>query len=99
MIKLNRTSYCHVNIRYMCYQIERNSGMKLQTELGDNFEKIEFSNKYGYIKIDYLNNTCYVLGYKLSKKDIYLLDYIMVSCNWLEMGNQIKLETKKRKRM
>jgi len=45
MIKLNRTSYCHVNIRFMCYQIERNSGMKLQTQLDDNFEKIEFSNK------------------------------------------------------
>lgn len=88
MIKLNKTSYCHVVIRLLCYTIEKDSGMKLVTNLSNDFDKITFRNALGYITIDYQNDMCCTVSYKVTDKDVEIIDEIIVRCNWLELGNK-----------
>lgn len=95
-MKLNNTSYVHVIIRKLCLQLELLSGMKLVTDLGEEFYEIRFVDKLGYIVIDFRKDTCFTISHKLTKKEISAIDDIMLYCNWLETGEKI-MEYRRRK--
>lgn len=87
-MKLNNTSYAHVTIRQLCLQLELLSGMKLVTDLSEEFNQLRFVDSYGYIVIDYNNNACFTLSHKLTKKEIATIDDLFVHCRWLEIGHK-----------
>lgn len=89
-MKLNHTSYVHVTIRQLCVQLEVLSGMKLITNLSDDFYEIRLINSYGYIIIDYCNNACFTLSHHLSNKEFETIKDIMLYCNWLLIGDKYK---------
>lgn len=89
MLKLNNKAHAHVTIRQLCLQLELLSGMKLVTDLGENFDEIRFVNAYGYIVIDYAKNACFTLSHKLTNKEMATINDITIYCNWLETGLRI----------
>lgn len=95
-MKLNNTSYAHVTIRKLCFQLELLSGMKLVTDLSEEFDEIRFINSFGYIVIDYKRNACFTLSHKLDKKEMATIDDITLHCQWLEIGRKWTEERKRR---
>ena len=89
MIKLNKTSYVHVKIRQLCAYFEAITGLKLATNLSADFNEIFFMNQLSYIKIDYQNETLYVLSYRIGSAEEYIIDYLVTLCNWLELDKKI----------
>lgn len=98
MIKLNNTSYVHVTIRKLCLQLELLSGMKLITDLNEEFEQIRFINSIGYIVIDFEKNACFTLSHKLDKKEMATINDIMLYCQWLETGRKYEEEKRRRQK-
>ena len=95
-MKLNNSSFVHVTIHKLCLQIELLSGMKLVTDLNDDFYEIRFVNAYGYIVIDWRRNACFSLSHKVDKKQMEAIQDIMLYCRWLEIGDEVKEERKRR---
>ena len=85
---LNNHSFLHAKIVKLCSQIELLADMKLTTDLFSDFEKIRFNSKFGYIVIDYKNDTCFALGHHISDVETRIIDDIMVYLNWLEVGKK-----------
>ena len=96
MLKLNKTSYCHVQIRLACYKLEQSSKMKLETNLDENFDQIRFKKQLGYITIDYKNNAVFVLGHKITVAEHDIIENIMSYCNWLETMSNYQNKNSKR---
>lgn len=94
-MKLNHHSYVHVNIRKACALLVQSTGMKLFTNLDEEFKEVKFFNALGYIVINWKKEVVFCLGHKLSKSEMELVKDISRQLNWLEMG--IKLENDKRK--
>lgn len=85
---LNETSYVHKTIRKLCSQLEVVSGTKMITNLGENFTKIEFIDKYGYIIIDYQKQKIITLANKLNEVEFKIIENIMLQLDWLEIGEK-----------
>ena len=96
-MRLNSTSFVHQQIRKLCFQLELLSGMKLVTDLSDEFYEIRFTFKLGYIVIDYRKNACFVISHRLTKEEVATIDDIMTYCNWLELGDNL-IENLRRER-
>ena len=95
-MKLNNTSYAHVTIRKLCLQLELLSGMKLVTDLNDDFYEIRFVNAYGYIVIDWRRNACFSLSHRVDNKQMEVVKDILLHCQWLEIGVKIEEERNRR---
>ena len=91
-MKLNEKSYVHVKIRGLCKLLEQISGLKNITDLGEEFNEIQFIGKYSYIIIDYKNEAILLLSYKLSAKELEIINDINFELNWLEMGLRIQAQ-------
>lgn len=91
-MKLNTTSYVHVTIRQLCLQLELLSGMKLITELCEEFDEIRFIDKYGYIVIDYKKEACFTLSHRITKKETDTISDLMTYLKWLETGRKYNNE-------
>ena len=95
-MKLNNTSYTHVTIRKLCLQLELLSGMKLVTDLSDDFYEIRFVNSYGYIVIDWRRNACFSLSHRVDNKQMKVVKDLLLYCQWLEIGAKIEEERNRR---
>jgi len=91
-MKLNEKSYVHVKIRKLCRLLEQITGLINITDLGEEFEEIQFIDKYSYIIIDYKNETILLLSYKLSARELEIINDINFELNWLETGLRIQAE-------
>lgn len=89
-MKLNEKSYAHVKIRGLCKLLEQISDLKNITDLGEEFDEIQFIGKYSYIIIDYKKETILVLSYKLSQKELGIIEDINFELNWLETGLRVQ---------
>ena len=90
---LNDTSHVHRLIRRNCSKLEALSGMKLVTDLSNNFSQIQFMNKLGYIIIDYKRNAILSLSHKMTDVELKLAQDIMLYLDWL---NTARMYTGKR---
>ena len=77
-------------IQTNCYQIELITGMKLVTDLSQEFTQIQFMNKLGYIIIDYERNAVLSLGHKMNDVELNLVQDVMMYLDWLSTGEIIK---------
>lgn len=89
-MKLNEKSYVHVKIRKLCKLLEQISGLENITDLGGEFDEIQFIGKYSYIIIDYKKETILLLSYKLSAKELEIIEDINFELNWLETGLRVQ---------
>lgn len=94
-MKLNTHSYVHVKIRMLCNFVEMKTGLKLITNLSDNFSVITFQSEYSYINIFYKKNAYTSLSVKLDKTVRDAIEDILFNLNWLDLG--IKLAERRKK--
>ena len=87
---LNDYSYVHVTIRKLCLQVELLSGMKLITNLNEDFYEVRFVNKYGYIVIDWRKNACFSLSHKVTAKEMGAIKDIILYLDCLETFEKVK---------
>ena len=87
-MKLNETSYVHKTIRKLCNQLELLTDTKMITNLSENFNEIEFIDKYGYIILDYKKMRILTLSNKLGEVKFRIAEDILDYCDWLEVGNK-----------
>lgn len=86
-MKLNDTAYVHKEVRNLCSQFELVSGMKLITNLSEEFEEVRFLDKYGYVIIDFWEGSFYVLSHRLTYIELRLLIDIKIDLQWLNLPN------------
>ena len=91
-MKLNEKSYVHVKIRKLCRVLEQISGLENITDLGEEFDEIQFIGKYSYIIIDYKKETILLLSYKLSAEELEIIKDINLNLNWLELGLKVQAQ-------
>lgn len=94
---LNKYSYCHKNIRLLCYQLEQKTQLQMKTNLDAEFEQLIFKNNLQYIMIDWKTYTIATLSYKLSNKEIQIIEDIILYLDWLETGKRFEKELEKSK--
>lgn len=70
----------------MCLQLEKLSDMKLTTDVSEEFEKLRFCSKLGYIIIDYQKMACFTLSHTMSKQEWDTVQEIMLYLGWLDTG-------------
>lgn len=87
-MKLNDYSYVHKKIRLLCYQLGTITNTQLITDLSKEFDRIVFIDRYGYIIINYHDNTIATLCNRLGNKELDIIEDIMSNCDWLETGNK-----------
>lgn len=87
-LKLNNFSYCHRQIRLLCYEFETKTSLKLRTELSENFNDIRFSNEVSYVIIDFRKENWRIMSYKLQAEEWQILQDIMLYCVWLYIGEK-----------
>lgn len=97
-MKLNEKSYVHVKIRGLCKVLEQISGLEKITDLGGEFDEIQFLGKYSYIIIDYKKETILLLSYKLSAEELQIIEDINLYLNWLETGLRLQAEIEANKK-
>lgn len=82
-MKLNNTSYVHKRIRLLCFQLEQFSGLKLVTNLSEEFKEVKFMNPLSYIVLDYKNEVIFSMCYKMSNTELKIAEEIILYCGWL----------------
>lgn len=87
---LNNISYLHVRIRKLCDQLEFLSGLKMITNLDEEFVEIRLMSRHSYIIINWRKNTVFTLCHKLTEVELAICNELMINCNWLETGENIK---------
>lgn len=85
-MRLNYTSYVHVLIRQLCFQLEQASGLRTVTDLSKDFKEIRLENDYSYIVIDCKNDVCFTLSHKLTDKEMALVKDIVLYLQWLDVS-------------
>ena len=83
-MQLNNHSYVHKQIRALCFAFEQATGLKLVTNLDNDFISIRFASTYSYVTIDYLHNTYFLMCIKLNKTQFAIAQDIMLYLCWLE---------------
>lgn len=92
---LNKYSYCHKNIRLLCYWLEQKTNMKLKTNLDGKFHMLVFKNDLQYLLIDWQDNMYATLCYKLDAKEVEAIEDIILYLSWLETGKKYERKHKK----
>ena len=93
-MKLNNHSYLHKKIRLLCLQLEKLTGLRLVTNLSDNFQEISFMNELSYITIDYKHEKSHILSHRLTDNEWATITDIILYCSWLYIGQ--KYESKRK---
>lgn len=88
---LNNHSYVHKQIRALCFEFEQATGLKLVTNLSEDFQDVRFVSPYSYVTIDYQHNTIFVMCIKLQKDQTAIAIDIMQHINWLVTGQRVEL--------
>lgn len=91
---LNKYSYCHKNIRLLCYQLEQKTQMQLKTKLDGKFYMLVFKNDLQYLLIDWQDKTYATLCYKLDAKEVEAIEDIILYLDWLETGKKYERKHK-----
>ena len=89
-MRLNTHSYIHKQIRASCYWFEQATGLKLVTNLSEDFQDIRFASPLSYVTVDYLHKTIFAMCIKLDKKQIQVLNDLIVFCDWLICGEEVQ---------
>lgn len=89
-MKLNNHSYTHKQIRATCLWFEQLTGLKLLTNLSEEFVDIRFISPLSYVTVDFRNNTIFAMSIKLSEKELRLLKDLILYCNWLICGEEFQ---------
>ena len=95
-MKLNKVSYVHKKIRYLCFFIENESGLPIETDLSKEFDQISFKGELSYITIDYKRYAYYTLNIKLSKNVQQAIEDTLIYLSWLDTLTNYEEERKKR---
>ena len=95
-MKLNKYSYVHKKIRYLCFLIENESGLPMETDLSKEFDRICFKGELSYITIDYKRYAYYTLNFKLSGTIRQAVEDTLVYLSWLDTLTNYEEERKKR---
>ena len=85
-MKLNNTAYCHKQIRLLCYQLQTFTGLKLMTNLSEEFDEVRFMNELSYIVIDFERNACYTMSYAMDENEWQTVKDILLFTRWLYIG-------------
>lgn len=102
-LRLNETAYAHRKIRVLCFQLETLTGLKLVTNLSEEFHEVRFMNELSYIVIDFKRNAYYTLSVFMDEKIRETIEDILLETSWLYIGynweNLARLRERKQKRM
>lgn len=82
-MKLNNFSYMHKKIRILLFLIEQETGMKLLTNLDEEFDCILFANELQHMRIDYLQEMVCTISVRITPRLQKLIDDVIVSLRWL----------------
>lgn len=88
-MKLNNHSYVHKQILALCYAFEQSTGLKLITNLSEDFTDVRFQSPYSYVTIDYQHNAIFLMCIKLKKEQLAMVQDIIVLLQWLLTGEYI----------
>lgn len=101
-LRLNETAYAHRKIRMLCFQLETLTGLKLVTNLSEEFHEVRFMNELSYIVIDFKRNAYYTLSVFLDEKIRGTIEDILLETSWLYIGynweNLARLRERKQKK-
>lgn len=89
-MKLNNHSYVHKQIYALCYAFEQSTGLKLITNLSEDFTDVRFQSPYSYVTIDYQHNAIFLMCIKLKKEQLAMAQDIILLLSWLLTGNQVE---------
>lgn len=87
---LNSISYIPKKIRFILFQIEQESGMKLLTDLDSEFDCILFANELQHLRIDYLHKMVCTISVRITPKLRELLDDAIVYLRWLTPAEELR---------
>lgn len=96
-MKLNNYSYAHKQIRLLCYELELVTGMKMVTDLSEEFDIIRFESELAYLTINFKKKVYITLSYHLNKTEEEIIRDIILYCNWLEIGHKIQTKINKKR--
>lgn len=82
-MKLNKTSYTHVQIRTLCQILEQTTGTKLVTNLDEEFEELRFVGRISYIVIDYQKKAIFTLSHHLTEHELNIAQDIIIYLRFL----------------
>lgn len=77
-MKLNKTSYLPVKVRVLCQKLECSTGMKLITNLSEEFEDVRFKGKISYVIIAFKEQAIYTLSHSLTKDEMAMIEDIII---------------------
>lgn len=92
---LNYTSYGHKKVRFLCKQLELLTGMRLATNLSEDFNELVFISDLSYIVIAYEKNTCLALSHKITRKEWTIIEEIMIKLTFFWLGERYSRIIKK----
>lgn len=98
-MKLNNSSYGHLRVRFLCATLENTTGMKLITNLSDDFAFLQFKGRFSYLTINYQMNMYSILNCKLNKAEADMVEDIIVTLNFIELGHRIDKLTRNNKKL
>ena len=87
-MRLNNYSYVHKHIRLLCLLLEKETGLKLTTNLGGDISALRFESELSYIILDFRNMRAFILCVNLDRKQRQIIEELMAYCSWLEMGEK-----------
>ena len=85
---LNNHNYLHVKIRKLLKYLEYLTDMKVITDLDQDFEDVRLVGKLSYITLDFKHNTCFAMSHKITRQEMEIIEEIMISLDWLEVGRR-----------
>lgn len=89
-MKLNHTSYVHVKIRQICQRLEKATGMKLITDLEQEFEILRFLSPLSYMTIDWQKQAYFTMSHHLTTEEEQEVQDLILYLDWLETGRRIQ---------
>jgi len=89
-MRLNNTSYVHKKIRILCFLLENSTGLKLVTDLSENFEQLKFMSALSYLVIDWKKQAYFTMSHHLSKEEEQEVQDLLLYLDWLDLGHKIQ---------
>ena len=89
-MKLNSISYIPKKIRFILYQIECETGMKLLTNLDEEFDCILFANELQHMRIDYLQEMVCTISVRITPRLQKLIDDVILYLRWLTPFGELR---------
>ena len=87
---LNSISYIPKKIRFILFQIEQETGMKLLTNLDEEFDCILFANELQHMRIDYLHEMVCTISVGITPRLRKLIDDVILYLRWLTPAEELR---------